>query len=64
LAGGLLDGTGDGLLIGEWPMANILLGVAFLVAALGVVGLGWWVMRADHLNRRFEHPGSDDSSES
>jgi Tfp pilus assembly protein PilO len=50
-------------LIGEWPLANILLGVAFLVAALGVVGLGWWVMRADHLNRRFEHPGSDESSE-
>jgi hypothetical protein len=32
--------------------------IAFLVATAGVVGLGWWVMRADHLNRRF-----DDASE-
>ena len=25
--------------------------VTFLVAALGVVGLGWWVLRKDKMNR-------------
>jgi hypothetical protein len=28
--------------------------LAFLVAALGVVGLGWWVLRADARNRAGE----------
>jgi hypothetical protein len=28
--------------------------VAFLVAALGVAGLGWWVLRGDALNRAGE----------
>jgi Flp pilus assembly protein TadG len=26
----------------------------FLVAALGVVGLGWWVLRKDKMNRAAE----------
>jgi Flp pilus assembly protein TadG len=28
--------------------------VTFLVAGLGVVGLGWWVLRKDKLNRAAE----------
>jgi hypothetical protein len=39
------------LLIGEWVPAWLGLSVTFLVAALGVVGLGWWVLRKDKLNR-------------
>jgi Flp pilus assembly protein TadG len=30
------------------------LSATFLVAALGVVGLGWWVLRKDKLNRAAE----------
>jgi hypothetical protein len=39
------------LAIGEWVPASMLLGLAFLVAALGVAGLGWYVLRGDRLNR-------------
>jgi len=42
------------LLIGEWVPAWLGLSVTFLVAALGVVGLGWWVLRKDKLNRAGE----------
>jgi hypothetical protein len=28
--------------------------ITFLVAALGVVGLGWWVLRGDARNRAAE----------
>ena len=41
-------------LIGEWIPAWFFMSVAFLVATLGVVGLGWWVLRGDSRNRRFE----------
>ena len=41
-------------LIGEWVMAGIGLGLAFLVATLGVLGLGWWVLRGEAINRRLE----------
>lgn len=41
-------------LIGEWIPAWLFMSVAFLVATLGVVGLGWWVMRGDSRNRRFD----------
>jgi len=40
--------------IGEWVPAWLGLSVTFLVAALGVVGLGWWVLRKDKLNRAGE----------
>jgi hypothetical protein len=50
-------------LIGEWIPAWFFMSAAFLVATLGVVGLGWWVMRADHLNRRFEDTPSEDAAE-
>ena len=36
---------------GEWWPSNLLFGVVFLVASLGIVGIGWWVLRGDKLNR-------------
>jgi hypothetical protein len=41
-------------LAGEWVPAWLALSVTFLVASLGVVGLGWWVLRGDKLNRAAE----------
>ena len=41
-------------LAGEWVPAWLALSVTFLVAALGVGGLGWWVLRKDAQNRRAE----------
>jgi hypothetical protein len=41
-------------LVGEWVPAWLGMSVTFLVAALGVVGLGWWVLRKDKLNRTGE----------
>jgi len=38
-------------LVGEWVPAWLGLSATFLVAALGVVGLGWWVLRKDKMNR-------------
>jgi hypothetical protein len=36
---------------GEWWLALVGLGVTFLVAVIGVCGLGWWVLRGDRINR-------------
>lgn len=41
-------------LAGEWVPAWLGMSVTFLVAALGVVGLGWWVLRKDKMNRAAE----------
>jgi hypothetical protein len=38
-------------LAGEWVPAWLGLSATFLVAGLGVVGLGWWVLRKEKLNR-------------
>jgi hypothetical protein len=54
LPAGLRIIAGVVLLIGEWVPAWLGLSVTFLVAALGVVGLGWWVLRKDKLNRATE----------
>ena len=40
-------------LAGEWVLANLMLGLAFVVAGAGVLGLGWWVVRGDRINREF-----------
>ena len=40
-----------GYLYGEWPFANLLFGTVFLAAGLAVVGIGYWVIRHDRLNR-------------
>lgn len=42
------------LLAGEWVPAWLAMSVTFLVAALGVVGLGYWVLRGDARNRAAE----------
>ncbi len=42
------------MLAGEWVSAWLAMSLAFLVAGLGVVGLGWWVLRADARNRAAE----------
>jgi hypothetical protein len=41
-------------LAGEWVPAWLWMSTAFLVAVLGVAGLGWWVVRGDAINRRGE----------
>jgi hypothetical protein len=38
-------------LSGEWVTAWLGMSVVFLVASLGVAGLGWWVLRGDARNR-------------
>jgi hypothetical protein len=42
------------LLAGEWVGAWLEMSITFLVAALGVVGLVWWVLRGDRRNRAAE----------
>jgi hypothetical protein len=42
-------------LIGEWVPAWLGMSLTFLVAALGVVGLGWWVLRGEARNRAAEN---------
>jgi hypothetical protein len=51
------------LLAGEWVGAWLGLSATFLVASLGVAGLGWWVLRKDALNRAAED-AAEKSSES
>jgi len=47
-------------LAGEWVPAWLWMSVTFLVAGIGVVGLGWWVLRGDALNRAAEEsPGTE-----
>jgi hypothetical protein len=42
------------VLAGEWVPAWLYMSITFLVASLGVVGLGWWVLRGDARNRAGE----------
>jgi hypothetical protein len=42
------------VLAGEWVPAWLYMSLTFLVASLGVVGLGWWVLRGDARNRKAE----------
>jgi len=42
------------VLVGEWVPAWLWMSMTFLVATLGVAGLGWWVLRGDALNRKSE----------
>jgi hypothetical protein len=48
-------------LIGEWIPAWGYMSLAFLVAALGVAGLGWWVIRGDSQNRRFDEVSTEET---
>jgi hypothetical protein len=45
---------------GEWIPASIGLGLAFLVATLGVIGLAWWVLRGEAINRRLEGESTEE----
>src|ERR1700737_2459261 len=57
---GLVEISGVVLLdAGEWVPAWLGLSVTFLVASLGVVGLGWWVLRGDARN-----PAAEEALES
>jgi len=51
------------LLAGEWVGAWLGMSITFLVASLGVVGLGWWVLRKDALNRAAEDAAEKATSE-
>lgn len=54
-------------LAGEWINAWLFMSVTFLVAVIGVIGLGWWVLRGDARNRAaegaLESPPERDHSE-
>ena len=45
------------VLAGEWVSAWLAMSITFLVATLGVTGLGWWVLRGDKINRAAEESG-------
>lgn len=47
--------------IGEWIPAWGWMSLTFLVAGAGVVGLGWWVVRGDQRNRRFDDLSSEET---
>ncbi len=42
------------LLAGEWVPAWLWMSLTFLVAGIGVGGLGFWVLRGDARNRAAE----------
>jgi len=42
------------VLAGEWVYAWLAMSITFLVALLGVGGLGWYVLRGDARNRASE----------
>ena len=50
-------------LAGEWVPAWLVMSLAFLVATLGVVGLGFWVLRGDARNRAADAKEAESASE-
>lgn len=50
-------------LAGEWVPAWLWMSITFLVAALGVAGLGWWVLRGDARNRAAERAVEEPAAE-
>jgi hypothetical protein len=50
-------------LAGEWVPAWLWMSMTFLVAALGVAGLGWWVLRVDARNRAAEEAVDREAAE-
>jgi len=50
-------------LVGEWVPAWLWMSLAFLVATLGVAGLGWWVLRGDAINRAGEETLETETAE-
>jgi hypothetical protein len=45
------------VLAGEWVPAWLAMSITFLVALIGVAGLGWGVLRGDARNRKSEEIG-------
>jgi len=45
------------VLAGEWVPAWLAMSITFVVALIGVAGLGWWVLRGDARNRASEEIG-------
>ncbi len=45
------------VLAGEWVPAWLAMSITFVVALIGVTGLGWWVLRGDARNRSSEETG-------
>ena len=50
-------------LVGEWIPAWAYFSLALLVAAGGVVGLGWWVLKGDRINRRAQAAQYEDGAD-
>src|SRR5207237_1681196 len=50
-------------LAGEWVPAWLWMSMTFLVATLGVGGLGWWVLRGDARNRAAEETLESEAAE-
>lgn len=50
-------------LAGEWWEAWLGMSITFLVASLGVAGLGWYVIREDRKNRANEAALEEHSGE-
>jgi len=50
-------------LAGEWVPAWLWMSMTFLVATLGVAGLGWWVLRGDARNRAGEEVVDETAAE-
>ncbi len=51
------------ILAGEWVPGWLGMSVTFLIALLGVVGLGWWVLRGDARNRAAEESSEAEPTE-
>ncbi len=50
-------------LAGEWWQAWLGMSITFLVAAIGVAGLGWYVLRGSAKNRAGETAAEETASE-
>lgn len=50
-------------LVGEWVLAWLGLSLTFLVATIGVAGLGYWVLRGDARNRKAEETLETETAE-
>ncbi len=48
--------------IGEWATAGAGLGVVFVGALLGVLALGYWVIRGDRRNRELDAAQASETS--
>jgi hypothetical protein len=51
------------ILAGEWVPGWLGMSLTLFVAMLGVIGLGWWVLRGDARNRSAEETGEREPTE-